>query len=70
MKAGAVLALVLLLCRSGLQDAETPEAKFDVNQEIVRLHERAARLKEDLRVMDKNNAGDRSRLQPGREREC
>ncbi|MCJ8748865.1 hypothetical protein PDJAM_G00169710 [Pangasius djambal] len=62
MKAG-VLALVFLLCHSSsLQDAETPDPKFDVSQEIVQLHDRVTRLKEDLKVMEKNNAALRMRL--------
>lgn len=57
MKAAVILALVFLLCHSSLQDPETPDPKFDVNQEIIQLHDRVTGLKEDLKVMEKNNTG-------------
>ncbi|XP_046695479.1 complement C1q-like protein 3 [Silurus meridionalis] len=63
MKVEVIVATVFILCHSSLQDDEIrTEPRFDVNQEILKLHERIAKLTEDLTVMGEKNGALQERL--------
>ncbi|KAB5522719.1 hypothetical protein PHYPO_G00162700 [Pangasianodon hypophthalmus] len=55
MKTAFVLALVVLLSHSSLQDAETPDPKLDVTIEIVQLRDKLIEMRMGMKLMQQYN---------------